>query len=261
MRRMIFQPFFRASAQLMRNVLALPRCRAPVGEGARRVLRDGAMANSRVVRRCASDYRSGMSESPIIPTFKRPVKLAVLLSGGGTTLQNLAETIARGDLDAKIVCVVSSRADAFGVQRAAKLGLPCHVVARKGAASVTVFSEEVFRHIRASRADLVCLAGFLSLLEIPADFTGRVINIHPALLPSFGGKGMHGHHVHEAVLKAGSKISGCTVHLADQTYDTGKALVQRCCPVLDNDTPDTLAKRVFEQECLAYPEAIRMFMK
>jgi phosphoribosylglycinamide formyltransferase 1 len=157
--------------------------------------------------------------------------------------------------------VVSSRSDAFGVQRARNLGLPCHVVARKDAPSVAAFSDDIFRHIREAKADLVCLAGFLSLLEIPPDFSGRVINIHPALLPSFGGKGMHGHHVHEAVLKAGCKVSGCTVHLADQTYDTGRILVQRCCPVLDTDTPDTLAKRVFEQECIAYPEAIRMFLK
>jgi formyltetrahydrofolate-dependent phosphoribosylglycinamide formyltransferase len=205
----------------------------------------------------ARDYRSTMADAPTTPP---PLRLAVLLSGGGTTLQNLAEVIARGELDAEIACVVSSRPDAFGVQRAANLGLPRHVVVRKSCPSVAAFSERVFRHVREARANLVCLAGFLSLLDIPDDFVGRVLNIHPALLPSFGGKGMHGHHVHEAVLAAGCKVSGCTVHLADQTYDTGPILVQRCCPVRDDDTPDTLAGRVFEQECLAYPEAIRMFL-
>ncbi len=202
-----------------------------------------------------------MVESPEIPKFNKPIRLAVLLSGGGSTLQNIADAINRKDLDAKIVCVISSRSDAYGVQRAAQLGLPCQVVERKAIPAVKEFSDAIFGTIRKSQADLVCLAGFLSLIEIPPDFVGRVLNIHPALLPSFGGKGMHGHHVHEAVLKAGCKVSGCTVHLADQTYDTGRILIQRCCPVSSSDTPETLAKRVFEQECIAYPEAIRLFVK
>lgn len=202
-----------------------------------------------------------MVETPEIPKFNKPIRLAVLLSGGGSTLQNIADTINRKNLDAQIVCVISSRSDAYGVQRAAQLGLPCQIVERKAIPAVKEFSEALFSAIRKSQADLVCLAGFLSLIEIPSDFVGRVLNIHPALLPNFGGKGMHGHHVHEAVLKAGCKVSGCTVHLADQTYDTGRILIQRCCPVSSHDTPETLAKRVFEQECLAYPEAIRLFVK
>lgn len=202
-----------------------------------------------------------MVESPVIPQFNKPIRLAVLLSGGGSTLQNIADAIERKDLDARIVCVISSRPDVYGVQRATQLALPCKIVERKTITTVKEFSDAIFHIIRASSADLVCLAGFLSLIEIPPDFVGRVLNIHPALLPSFGGKGMHGHHVHEAVLKAGCKVSGCTVHFADQTYDTGQILVQRCCPVLPNDTPETLAKRVFEQECLAYPEAIRLFVR
>ncbi|MCC7192862.1 MAG: phosphoribosylglycinamide formyltransferase [Phycisphaeraceae bacterium] len=202
-----------------------------------------------------------MVESPEIPKFNKPIRLAVLLSGGGSTLQNIANAINRKDLDAKIVCVISSRSDAYGVQRAAQLGLPCQVVERKAIPAVKEFSDAIFGTIRKSQSDLVCLAGFLSLIEIPPDFVGRVLNIHPALLPSFGGKGMHGHHVHEAVLNAGCKVSGCTVHLADQTYDTGRILIQRCCQVSSSDTPETLAKRVFEQECIAYPEAIRLFVK
>jgi phosphoribosylglycinamide formyltransferase-1 len=102
------------------------------------------------------------------------------------------------------------------------------------------------------------MAGFLSLWEIPPELHGLVLNIHPALLPKFGGKGMHGHHVHEAVLAAGETESGCTVHYADNTYDTGPIIVQRRVPVRPGDTADTLAARVFEQECIAYPEAIRI---
>jgi phosphoribosylglycinamide formyltransferase-1 len=187
-----------------------------------------------------------------------PLRLAVLVSGGGTTLQNIAECIHRGELNAQIVIVIASNPDAYGVVRARNLNLRGIVVPRKGHNSPSEFSDVIFDHIRQSGAELVCLAGFLSLLMIPDDFVGRVLNVHPALLPSFGGKGMHGHHVHEAVIAAGCKVSGCTVHFADQTYDTGPILVQRCCPVLDDDTPETLAKRVFEQECVAYPEAIRL---
>src|SRR5262245_7485954 len=103
------------------------------------------------------------------------------------------------------------------------------------------------------------MGGFLKLWTIPERWRGRVMNIHPALLPSFGGKGMHGRHVHEAVLAAGCKVSGCTVHFVDATYDTGPIILQRTCPVLEDDTLESLAGRVFEEEKLAYPEAIRLF--
>lgn len=185
-------------------------------------------------------------------------RLAVLISGGGTTMVNLAQRIRDGRLDASIAVVIASREDAPGLRRAAELNLPAMAVGRAGYDSPEAFSKAVFQLARDAGADLVCLAGFLSLLTIPDDFAGRVINIHPALLPSFGGPGMYGRRVHEAVLAAGCRVSGCTVHLADQTYDTGPILVQRCCPVLDDDTPETLAARVFEEECEAYPEAIGM---
>src|SRR5262249_1110183 len=120
------------------------------------------------------------------------------------------------------------------------------------------FGRRIFDLVRQSGADLVCMAGFLQLLPIPDDFRGRVMNIHPALLPAFGGKGMCGRRVHEAVLSAGEKGSGCTVHFAGREYDHGPIIVQRTVPVLEGDTPETLAARVFEQECEAYPEAIRM---
>lgn len=187
-----------------------------------------------------------------------PIKLAVLLSGGGTTLQNLADVIGRGELDASIAVVISSKSDAYGLQRAAQLQLSSFVVSKNDFLNPEQRSARVFELVREAGAQLVCLAGYLSLLHVPDDFAHRVINIHPALLPSFGGKGMYGRRVHEAVLGAGCKISGCTVHFCDQTYDTGPIIVQRTCPVYDDDTPDTLAKRVFEQECIAYPAAIRL---
>ncbi|MFW5682693.1 MAG: phosphoribosylglycinamide formyltransferase [Phycisphaeraceae bacterium] len=187
-----------------------------------------------------------------------PLKLAVLLSGGGRSLQNLIDRIDAGTLDAEIVLVLASNASAGGLQRAEAAGIPAHVVSRKAYADADDFAMRVFSLIREAKADLVCLAGFLSLLPIPDDFAGRVLNIHPALLPSFGGKGMYGPKVHAAVLDHGCKVSGCTVHLADNAYDTGPIVVQRCCTVAEDDTPDTLAARVFAEECEAYPEAIRL---
>ena len=189
-----------------------------------------------------------------------PLKLGILLSGGGTTLQNLAEVIAAGELPAVITCVISSNATAYGLTRAAKLHLPAYVVSKKDHVDLASFSQAVAEILRKHEVDLVCMAGYLSLWPIPPDFTGRVMNIHPALIPKFCGKGMHGHHVHEAVLRAGEKVSGCTVHFADNLYDHGPIILQRPCPVLPEDTPETLAARVFQEECQAYPEAIRLFI-
>lgn len=187
-----------------------------------------------------------------------PLRLAVLISGGGRTLLNLADRIDAGQLDATIATVISSRADAAGVERCRQRGLTVHVVPRREYANVDEFSRDVWALIRAAKAELVAMAGFLSLLRIPDDFAGRVINIHPGLLPKFGGQGMYGHHVHEAVIAAGESESGCTVHIADNEYDRGPIILQRRCPVEPSDTPDTLAARVFEQECIAYPQAISM---
>lgn len=187
-----------------------------------------------------------------------PVRLAVLISGGGTTLQNLIDRIADRRLAAEITLVVSSKCTAFGIQRAERAGVPVIVVERKSHSTVDSFSEAIFQHCLASRASLVCLAGFLQLLRIPPDFAGRVLNIHPALLPAFGGKGMYGHHVHEAVLKAGVPESGCTVHIVDDQYDHGPIVMQKRVSVVPGDTPDSLAARVFTAECDAYPEAIRI---
>ncbi len=189
--------------------------------------------------------------------FSPPAKrLAILISGSGTTLENLANYIAQGKLSAAIACVISSRPDVYGLVRAQKLGLPHEVVARRSFTDTAAFSDAVFTAIGKHQVDLVIMAGFLSLLRIPPTFENRVLNIHPALLPKYGGRGMHGLKVHQAVIDAGETTSGCTVHYADNQYDHGPILLQRTCPVLPGDTAELLAHRVFEQECVAYPEAI-----
>jgi folate-dependent phosphoribosylglycinamide formyltransferase PurN len=133
------------------------------------------------------------------------------------------------------------------------------VLPRRSFENTAAFSRAVFDRMRAARVELVTLAGFLARVDIPDDFHLRVMNIHPALIPSFCGKGMYGHHVHEAVIARGCKVSGCTVHFADNVYDHGPIISQKCVPVLEGDTPTSLAARVFEAECIAYPEAIRQF--
>lgn len=189
----------------------------------------------------------------------QPLKLGVLVSGSGRTLQNFLDEIEAGRLNARVNLVIGSRPGILGLERAGKARVPNFVVNRKEIPEVGVFSKRVFDLCDDAGVDLVCLAGWLSLLELPVRYTGRVMNIHPALLPSFGGKGMYGHRVHEAVLAAGCKVSGCTVHFVDARYDEGPIVVQRACPVLDDDTPDALAARVFEEEKIAYPQALQWF--
>jgi len=190
---------------------------------------------------------------------RKPVRLGVLISGGGRTLLNLLESIKRGELNAEVSVVISSLSTVAGVERARNAGLPVKVIRRKDHPDLEAFSAKLDEELAAANVDLVVQGGWLCLWKIPPRYENRVMNIHPALLPSFGGKGMWGHHVHEAVLAAGCKVSGCTVHFCTNEYDRGPIIVQRTCPVQDDDTPDTLAERVFEQECLAYPEAIRFF--
>jgi formyltetrahydrofolate-dependent phosphoribosylglycinamide formyltransferase len=190
--------------------------------------------------------------------FPKPLKLGVLISGGGTTLVNFLRQREEGRLDVGISIVIADR-DCHGVARAMQAGLPCEVIPRRSFKDTAAFSAAVFDRLRKSKVDLVTLAGFLARVDIPEDFAMRVMNIHPALIPAFCGKGMYGHKVHEAVLARGCKVSGCTVHYADSQYDHGPIILQRCVPVLDGDTPDSLAARVFEAESEAYPEAIRQF--
>lgn len=186
--------------------------------------------------------------------------LAVLISGSGTTLQNLIDRIADGSLEARIVQVVASKPGIRGIERARQAGLPVEVIRRSDFDSVEQFSQRIFSVCEQASTDLVCLGGWLSLLQIPDSWFGKVVNIHPSLLPKFGGKGMWGHHVHEAVLRSGETVSGCTVHFVNNEYDAGPIILQRTCPVLSNDTPQTLSERVFEQEKIAYPEAIRQIL-
>ncbi len=185
--------------------------------------------------------------------------IAVLLSGSGRSLQNLLDRIADGRLAARIVLALSNRPEAYGLKRARQAGVPTAVVERKSFPERDDFGAAVFDQCRHAGAELVCMAGFLQLLRIPDDFAGRVMNIHPALLPSFGGQGMYGRHVHEAVLRSGAKNSGCTVHFADNVYDHGPIILQRTVEIREGETPESLAERVFAAECEAYPEAIRLF--
>ena len=192
------------------------------------------------------------------PIVQPPIRLAVCVSGEGTTLQNLIDQIRARRLRAEIVQVVASRPRIGAIARAEAAGIPL-ALANRNARSRTEFSASVFEPIRHSSADLVILAGFLSLLHIPPEYKGRVLNIHPALVPAFCGEGYYGSKVHRAVLDSGVKVSGCTVHFADDTYDTGPIIVQRAVAVLDDDTVETLAARVFQEECKALPEAIALY--
>ncbi len=190
---------------------------------------------------------------------KRRIRVAILISGGGRTMLNIHDAIQRGELHAEIALVISSLSAVAGVERARSAGLPLKIIRKKDCADINAFSKQIVEALDAAQVDLVVQGGWLCLWKIPPQYENRVMNIHPALLPCFGGQGMWGHHVHEAVLAAGCKVSGCTVHFCTNEYDKGPIIVQRTCPVRDNDTADMLADRVFEQECLAYPEAIKLF--
>jgi formyltetrahydrofolate-dependent phosphoribosylglycinamide formyltransferase len=196
----------------------------------------------------------------LLGPLDRPVRLAVFLSGGGRTLVNLLEAIGRGELDAEVTAVVSDRDSVAGIDRATEAGLPVTVLVRREFSSAAEWSDAAFAVCREAGADLVVLAGFLSLVVVPEDFGLRVLNIHPALIPAFCGKGFYGHRVHEAAIERGVRVSGCTVHLVDNQYDHGPIILQRTVPVASGDSPDELAARVFEAECEAYPEAIRLMV-
>lgn len=189
---------------------------------------------------------------------RSPLRIAVLLSGRGTTLENFINARERGELDIEIKLVISSRPGVDGLRRARDAGIATTVVERSDDPQ-DLFSKRITEAVRASEVDLACMGGFLSMWVIPPDFEGRVMNIHPALLPRFGGKGFYRNRIHQAVLDAGCKVSGCTVHFADNIYDNGPIILQKAVPVLEDDTPETLAERVREQERTAYPEAVRLF--
>ena len=187
------------------------------------------------------------------------LNLAILISGGGTTLQNLIDGINDKTLNANIQIVISTAPDTHGIKRAEQNSIPVAIVERKGFDNSDNFSNTIINEIEKYSVDLIILAGFLHLFKIPDKYTGKVMNIHPGLIPSFCGKGYYGHHVHEAVIESGVKVSGCTVHFVDNEYDCGPIIIQRVVQVHEDDSPETLAQRVFKEECIAYPEAINLF--
>ena len=187
------------------------------------------------------------------------IKLAVLLSGSGSTLQNILDQILRQDLDADVKCVISSREGAFGLERARKHGLPAITLVRKGFPDFESYNDALWETVRAHEADLVVLAGFMSLLHVPADYEHKIINIHPSLIPAFCGQGMYGHHVHEAVLGYGVRLTGATVHFVNEDYDAGPIILQEAVPVFESDSVETLAERVQAKEREIYPRAIQLF--
>ncbi len=190
----------------------------------------------------------------------QPLRLAVLLSGSGRTLENLLQREKNGELSATVELVLSNREGVRGVTIAESAGIRT-IVNSQGEASLETWSASLFGSCREANVDLVVMAGFLQLVAIPDDFVNRVINIHPSLLPAFGGKGFYGNRVHAAVIEHGATTSGCTVHFVDNEYDHGSVLLQRQVPVTLNDSPETLAARVFREECQALPEAINLLAK
>jgi phosphoribosylglycinamide formyltransferase-1 len=184
--------------------------------------------------------------------------IAVLISGGGTTLRNLIERIKSEPLPVDIRLVISSSPEAKGLQFAAEAGIRWLVIEKSRSTSAAAFSEQIFGACRSARARYVVMGGFLKHVLIPLDFENRVINIHPALIPAFCGKGMYGQRVHEAVLANGAKVTGCTVHFVDNEYDHGPIILQRTVEVRPGDTAVALQARVFAAECEALPEALRL---
>jgi phosphoribosylglycinamide formyltransferase-1 len=189
----------------------------------------------------------------------RKLGIAVLLSGSGTSLENLLEKIDAGEVPGEVRVVVSSKTKAFGLERARRRGIPAVAVPRKQHPDVGAFNDAIHAVLDAYEIDLVALLGFLSPFETRGKFDGRTINVHPALIPAFCGKGFYGHRVHEAVLETGVKLTGATVHFVDTEYDHGPIILQEAVEVRDDDTPETLATRVQAVERRLVPETVRLF--
>ncbi len=188
-----------------------------------------------------------------------PLRIAAMISCGGRTLINILDEIEAGELNATVELVIASRGEIAGVELAQTRGLDVRIVRQRDFANEDDMHDSISAALTDKRIDLVCLCGYLRWFRVDEQFVGRVMNIHPALLPDFGGQGMHGQVVHQAVLDSGRRYSGCTVHFVDEEYDHGPIILQRTCPILPDDDHGALAARVFAQECIAYPEAIRLF--
>ena len=185
--------------------------------------------------------------------------IAVLISGRGRTLKNILDKIEANELDCEVKLVIASTPNASGMQYAEKANIPTMVVERSEYDNSEDFNRSIFNLCRRAHVKYVVLAGYLTLLEIPEEFTNRVLNIHPSLLPSFSGKGFYGRSVHEAALRRGVKVSGCTVHFVDNDYDAGPIILQKVVPVEEDDDTDALSNRVlYEAEFVAYPEALQL---
>ena len=192
-------------------------------------------------------------------TIIKKINLGVLISGSGNTLQNFIDQIEQGKLIATIQITISSKPNAAGMDKARKHGIPTAVVPYSNYKNVDAFSQAITAELDKYPIDLITLAGFVHFYKIPEKYKGKVMNIHPGLIPAFCGHNYYGEKVHEAVINYGAKVSGCTVHFADNVYDNGPIIIQRTVPVLEDDTPRSLAARIFKEECEAYPEAIRLF--
>jgi len=192
---------------------------------------------------------------------KKALRLGVLVSGRGSNLQAIMDHVQRGELDAQVAVVLSDVRDAYALERARRAGIPAIAVPREDYPTKAAFNRALLDHLRGHNADLVILAGYLRILsdELVDAFQGRIMNIHPSLIPAFCGKGMHGLRVHQAALDYGVKISGVTVHFVEKDVDTGPIILQRAVPVEDDDTAETLAERVLFQEHQVYSEAIQLF--
>ena len=189
------------------------------------------------------------------------VRIAVLCSGGGTNLQALIDAQEAGHIDGEIVLVLSNASKAYARERARRHGIETRFVSKKQAGSDAAFNDAILAELRRVGAELVVLAGYLPIVgaQVVRAYEHRIINIHPALIPAFCGPGMYGHHVHEAVLAYGAKISGATTHFVDEQVDHGGVIMQASVPVLEGDTPDTLAARVLTVEHRILPESVRLF--
>jgi len=190
------------------------------------------------------------------------IRIAILVSGHGrgSNMAAIIDACQRGEIDGQVVLVIGTRDEAPALQRATEKGVSTEVVSPSKLGEEE-YARRLLQTLGDAQVDLVCLAGFMRLLPPPVvhAYAGRVMNIHPALLPLFGGKGMYGEHVHRAVLESGMKVSGCTVHFVDEPYDTGPIIVQRCVPIEEEDTWETLAARVLAQEHQAYVQAVKLF--
>jgi phosphoribosylglycinamide formyltransferase-1 len=185
------------------------------------------------------------------------LRIAVLLSGSGTTLENLFAERASGRLDVEFCAVISSKPEAYGLERARARGVPAHAVERRAYDDERAFNDALHRVLAQEPPELLVLAGFLSRIEL-REYNGRAMNTHPSLIPAFCGKGFYGERVHRAVLEYGAKVTGATIHYCDEQYDTGPIILQQAVAVHEDDTPATLAARVAEVERALYPRAIQL---